>query len=219
MRKIKKKIKNIKKLPNWMIFLFALSLKCMGHCLFKVKIEDPNGYIQLEENFILTLWHNRILFLPVLFPAKVKTRTKAVVSASRDGQYVADMIAQAGLKSVRGSSSYRGAKAQREALKAIQGNYHIACTPDGPRGPKYHMHLGPVHLATSSACRIIPVSLNASRYWQLQSWDNFQIPKPFSRLTIVVGEALSVPQGISTKEELELWRKKAEDNLMKITQD
>lgn len=219
MKKIKKKFRNLKKLPNWIIFLSALALKCMGHCLFKIKLEDPNAYVHLEENFILTVWHNRILFLPALFPAKVKTRTKAVVSASRDGQYVADIIAQFGLKSVRGSSSHRGANAQREALKAIQGKYHIACTPDGPRGPKYHMRLGPVHLATSSACRIIPVSLNASRYWQLKSWDNFQIPKPFSKLTIVIGEALTVPEGISSKEELELWRKKAEDNLMKITKD
>jgi len=219
MGKFKTKFRALKKLPHWAIFVFALFLKCVAHCLFRIKFEDPNGYTNSNETFIFAVWHNRILFLPAVFPRKVRIKTKAVVSASRDGQYVADMIAQVGLGSVRGSSSRKGTQVQREALKAIQENWNIAFTPDGPRGPKYHMHPGPIHLATSSGCRIIPVSANASRYWQLNSWDNFQIPKPFSKLTIVVGEALSIPQGISTKEELNIWRKTTGDKLMEITKD
>lgn len=39
---------------------------------------------------------------------------------------------------------------------------------------------GPIQLASLSGRKIIPISLNASRYWSVRSWDRFQIPKPFS---------------------------------------
>ena len=214
-----KKIKKIKKLPIWAAFLFAVITKGMSRCLYKVKVEDPNGYIPLEENFIVTIWHNRLLFLPSVFPKKVRIRSKAVISASRDGQYVTDIVRQFGLGAVRGSSSRRGANAQRGAIKAIKENWHVIFTPDGPRGPKYYMHHGPVHLASATGHRIAPVAVNASRYWEFKSWDKFQIPKPFSTLTVLIGEALAVPPGLSTKEELEEWRQKAEDGLMEVTKD
>ena len=219
MGKRNKKLKKMKKLPVWAAFLFALITKCMSRCMYRLKIEDPNGYMELEENFIVTIWHNRLLFLPAVFPKKARIRTKAVISASRDGQYVTDIVRQFGLEAVRGSSSRKGANAQRGALKAIKENWHVVFTPDGPRGPKYYMHHGPVHLASTTGRRIAPVSVNASRYWEFKSWDNFQIPKPFSTLTVRIGEALVVPANISNKEELEVWRKKAENNLMKVTKD
>lgn len=205
-------------MPGWAMSIFTLSIKFMSS-LCRVTIEDPNGYTQAEENFIVTIWHNRLLLLPTIFPAGIRTRTKAVVSDSRDGQYVVDVIERFGLQTVRGSSSKKGANAQRGALKAIQENWHVVFTPDGPRGPRYHMHPGPVHLAANTGCRIAPVSINASRYWQLKSWDKFQIPKPFCKLTVVIGEALTIPDNISSKEDLEIWRKKAEDKLIEITKD
>jgi len=219
MEKIRNKLKQMTGLPLWATFLFVIITKCMSRCLYKVKIEDPNGYMSMEENFVVTIWHNRLLFLPAVFPKAARMRTKAVISASRDGQFVTDIIRQFGLEAVRGSSSRKGANAQRGALKAIKENWHVVFTPDGPRGPKYYMHPGPVHLASATARRIVPLSVNASRYWELKSWDDFQIPKPFSTLTVLIGEALVVPPGLSTKEELEKWRRKAEDKLMEVTID
>lgn len=219
MEKIKKKFKQMRGLPIWAAFLFALITKCMVRCFYRVRIEDPNGYMEMKDNFIVTIWHNRLLFLPAVFPKKARVRTKAVISASRDGQYVTDIIRQFGLEAVRGSSSRKGANAQRGALKAIKENWHVVFTPDGPRGPKYYMHPGPVHLASATGRRIAPVSVNASRYWELKSWDNFQIPKLFSTLTVLIGEALEVPSEISTKEELEEWRRKTENKLMEVTID
>ncbi|MFA6716577.1 MAG: lysophospholipid acyltransferase family protein [Victivallaceae bacterium] len=219
MQSFKKKFRNIKKLPNWIFFILAVFLKCMARCLFRIKIEDPNNYIPADENFVVVIWHNRLLFMPAIFPKKARVRTKAVISASRDGQYIADIVHQFGLQTVRGSSSREGAKAQRGALEAIEENWHVVFTPDGPRGPKYHMHPGPIHLASNTNRRIVPVMINASRYWQLKSWDGFQIPKPFSKLTLIIGDATSIPQGISGKAELEKWRKITEEKLLAITKD
>ena len=219
MGKLKKKFRSIKKLPNWIFFILVLLMKCMVRCLYRIKIEDPENYINSKENFVVVIWHNRLLFLPAVFPAAARKRTKAVISASRDGQYIADVVHQFGLQTLRGSSSRKASNVQRGAVQAINEGWHVCFTPDGPRGPKYHMHRGPIHLASLTNTRIVPLIINASRYWQLKSWDRFQIPKPFSRLTLVLGDPLEIPGDLSSKEELEIWRQRVEGKLMEITRD
>ncbi|MDD5698349.1 MAG: lysophospholipid acyltransferase family protein [Victivallaceae bacterium] len=219
MKRLTKKFREVKKLPDFLYFLLMLLAKCLVRCLYRVKVEDPRGYIQAKENFIVVIWHNRLLFMPALFPRSARKRTQAVISPSRDGQYIADFVRQFGLRTIRGSSCKQGSSAQREAVRAINAGWHVCFTPDGPRGPKYRLQRGPVHLASVTGQPIMPLMINASRYWQVKSWDNFQIPKPFSRLTLVLGEPVEIPSGISIKEELEVWCKRVEDKLMELTQD
>ncbi|MCP3966206.1 MAG: lysophospholipid acyltransferase family protein [Lentisphaerae bacterium] len=218
MGKLKKKFRNIKKLPDWFYVLPALFIKFIRAVFYRLEIQDPNDHSNKAQSCISVTWHNRLIFFPAAFPAAARKRTKAVVSASRDGQYITDLIAQFGIGSVRGSSSRKGANAQRAALKALKDGYNVAFTPDGPRGPKYHMAKGPVHLASITGCPVIPLTINASRYWQIRSWDNFQIPKPFSKLTLILGDKIEIPPNLSEKE-LEKWRKIVEDKLMEITAD
>jgi hypothetical protein len=82
-------------------------------CCFRVRIVDPNRYIEDARGVVSVTWHNRLMFFAVLFPLAMRRRTVAVVSASRDGQYIADFISILGLKSLRGSSSKKGANAYR----------------------------------------------------------------------------------------------------------
>ena len=53
--------------------------------------------------------------------------------------------------------------------------------------------------------RVLPFHLEASRSWELRSWDRTQIPKPFSTVASLVGEPLPVASGLSD-EELEAVR-------------
>jgi lysophospholipid acyltransferase (LPLAT)-like uncharacterized protein len=219
MAKLNKKIKKVKKLPGWLNFLAGLLIKLLIHSLYRIKLVDPNDCIHTKENFVLVIWHNRLIFMPAVFPAIARKRTKAVISASRDGQYIADIVRQFGVQVLRGSSSRKAASVQLNAIKAINDNWHVCFTPDGPRGPKYNMHRGPIHLASLTKHRITPMMINASRYWQLKSWDNFQIPKPFSKLEVVFGDPIAIPPDLEDKKDLEAWRKKVENKLMEITKD
>ena len=95
---------------------------------------------------------------------------------------------------------------------------NVCFTPDGPRGPKYQMKLGPVHLASLTGARILPLSINFSSCWELKSWDNFQIPKPFSKITLIMGDTIPIPPNLDAKQ-LEEQRQKVQDILMSITKD
>lgn len=215
---LKKKFRSVKKLPSWIYWLPARLMQLYAHTCFRVRIVDPNRYSEEARGAVTVSWHNRLMFFAVLFPAATRKRTVAVVSASRDGQYIADFISILGLKSLRGSSSKKGANAYRAGIRAIRDGFHVSFTPDGPRGPRYVMKSGPVALASATGTGIIPISVNASRCWSVRSWDGFQIPKPFSTLTLVLGDMIEIPPGLD-EAGIEEYRKRVEAALMQITAD
>ena len=215
---LKQKFRNIKKFPNWFYWLPARLLWLYWKLFFRMKVVDPEGILGVKRGAVALAWHNRLMFFAMVFPAEQRRWTKAVVSSSRDGQYIADFIAQLGLGSLRGSSSKRGMHAQREALKAISDGYNVAFTPDGPRGPKYQLKKGPIALASMTGAPIVPISVNASRYWQIRSWDNFQIPKPFSTLTLEFGRSFPVPPDLDDAGVAD-YMERARLALMSVTRD
>ena len=114
---LKQKFRDTKKLPDWIFVILAGILRFMRFCLYRVEVIDPDDVINKAERLIGVTWHNRLLFFPAVFPKAVRKRTVAVVSASRDGQYIADLIKCFGLRRARESSSKGGMKAQGEASR------------------------------------------------------------------------------------------------------
>ena len=219
MNYLKRKFRSIKKLPTWFFWLPARLMQLLGLLAYRVRIEDPHGYMEVKKGCIVPIWHNRLFSFPLVFPKKYRVRTTAMISASRDGQYVADFIAQFGIESLRGSSSKRGAMAQLAAIEKIRDEQScIIFTPDGPRGPRYVMKPGPIHLAGVTGAEIVPVSINYSRCWSFRSWDGFQIPKPWAKITLVIGDPIAVPPHLD-HDGIEQYRKRVEEALLKITID
>ena len=167
---------------------------------------------------VTVTWHNRLLFFPCLFPKHCREKTYAVVSASGDGDFVADLIGFLGIKAIRGSSKKGASKALFDALHSLKNGFNISFTPDGPGGPKYTMSKGPIVIASQLQSPIIPISINASRYWSCRSWDAFQIPKPFSTITLIVGDAIQVPADLD-RDGIAEYQQKVKDALMAINED
>ena len=218
MSTLKKKFREIKKLPDWIYFLPAMLSKVILRCFFRFELIDKHDAVRNARGVIGLTWHNRLLFFAPATPKPIRKRTVAVVSASRDGQYIADFLKQLDIGTLRGSSSRRGANALLGAIHAINEKKNVAFTPDGPRGPKYVLKPGPIMLASKSGAPIMPVSLNASRYWEIKSWDGFQIPKPGAKITMIIGELIQIPPDLDA-EGIEKWRKIVEDALNAITVD
>ena len=215
---LKKKFRDIKKFPDWIYFFPALLMKVMFKCLYRFELVDKHDAVNNARGCIGITWHNRLMFFAASMPRPIRECTMAVVSASRDGQYVTDFIKQFGIGSLRGSSSRRGANALLGAIHAINEKKNVAFTPDGPRGPRYVLKPGPVILASKTGAPILPVSINASRYWEIKSWDGFQIPKPGAKITMIIGETIKVPADLDA-EGIEKWRKTVEDALNAVTVD
>lgn len=171
----------------------------------RVRVEDPHGFLAAPppHPVICAFWHNRILAITAAFLRVYPAGRRGVLvltSASKDGMWLGELTARLGMGSVRGSTSRRGAAAMRELLERVAEGYDIAITPDGPRGPKYALGSGLVYLAQKAAIPILPCHARFERAWRLKTWDNFVIPAPFSRVTVLLGPLLRVPATPDEKE-------------------
>jgi len=186
--------KNKARLPTWLLWILARTIGLV-HRTLRIRYIDPAGVVESGEPWpvIFLFWHNRILFTPGCFPARVRHKTAVLTSASRDGQYAAGFARQFGMEVVRGSSSRGGMRALRELKRTLDTGTTIAIPVDGPRGPRYEIHPGAAFLSQICGCQIVPIMFNTPSRWELGSWDRAQIPKPFSRAEFRVGEPFVLP--------------------------
>jgi len=178
--------------------------------------ERLDALVASESPWILTMWHNCSTFAPWAMRNRGIT---CMVSASRDGEYVARLGALFGNKTVRGSSSKGSSSATRAVLKLLRRGEPIALTPDGPRGPKYQVQHGVLWLASAAQAQILPLHIEASRQWVLKSWDNHRLPKPFSTIHIGIGKPSEVSRVIFKQEPekaASLVQKAMMDNVNKL---
>ena len=185
---------------------------------------NTQGMAELPDGpVILCLWHNRLaLGLPVyrsfFLAAQPHRRVAVLVSASRDGALLARLFEHHGVQPVRGSSSRRGAQALRELIRWAGKGYDLAITPDGPRGPKYVVQEGVITLAQITGLPIVPFVAQIHSKKIFDSWDGFQLPFPFSRCDVHVGEFLRVPRE-ADDEEHEAARQTLERRMLDLTID
>jgi len=114
----------------------------------------------------------------------------AMVSASKDGDLLVPSLRVTGVRAMRGSSRRADRdKGGQRALELLEEHTRRGLPSllavDGPQGPRNRVHRGVIRLARSLGVAIIPVVIIPSRRWVLRrTWDRFQIPQPFSRLTM-----------------------------------
>ncbi len=128
-----------------------------------------------------------------------------MISEHFDGEIIAKIISFFGFSSIRGSSSKGGARVLIEAIKTAKSGEDIAITPDGPRGPRHSVADGIVALSQKTGAKIVVFNYQASKFWQLKSWDRFVIPKPFSKISFFADKVLDI-SGLETKKAKELIR-------------
>ena len=93
---------------------------------------------------------------------------------------------------LRGSRSTGDVKVLLSSIRKLQENNFVAITPDGPRGPYHSIADGIIVLSQKSKKPIVISQIIYHNAWQLKSWDKFEIPKPFSKITYVLKEPLWV---------------------------
>jgi len=172
---------------------------------------------------IYCIWHNRLALSTTLYQRFVNGRNHSaglagLVSASKDGAFLAAILKSFGVEPVRGSSSRRGPQALLELTTLAERGYDLAITPDGPRGPCYAVQEGVMSLAQITGLPVLPVSFGLRWKIRLRSWDRFQIPLPFSLCEIVVQKPINVPRE-ATDAEREVLRQKLEGALREISKD
>lgn len=159
--------------------------------------------VRQKKSVIFSFWHNRIFFLSFFLYRYCHQKglpLSVLISQSKDGDFIAGVVHGMKGKTVRGSTSRGGFSAIKGLLRAIKDNYAIVTTPDGPRGPKYEFQVGTIHISSVARVPVVPISCSFASAWVFRSWDNFMIPKPFSRVDVRIAQPLQIPPDLAEKE-------------------
>ena len=127
-----------------------------------------------------------------------------MTSQNLDGEGIAQCIQRFGYGVARGSSSKGGMRALAQLARDIRSGRDAAFTIDGPRGPRYVAKQGPVLLGYKTGAAIFCFHISMKHRIQLKSWDEFQIPLPFTKAIVLQGEPIWVPPESSEEELREL---------------
>lgn len=151
---------------------------------------------------VALFWHGRIPLCLATAPQWWRKQTRALISPSADGEFIAQALGRAGFPAIRGSSAKKGdsAKARamvatfREAIAWVGAGNALVITPDGPRGPNEVIAAGSLQIARRSGAGVFLMGIAANPAIQMDTWDRVMLASPFGRGAVVWDGPLFVPQ-------------------------
>lgn len=166
---LKKLRRQLSRLAPWILFQLARSWR------LRVRGELPAGAA------VIAFWHCDML--PV-WKHFADTQSLALISLSRDGSLLAQLVARWGFETVRGSSSKGGSEALANMVSGLRAGRRVLVTPDGPRGPRHRMKPGAVIAAHRASAPLVLCRVNVRHAIRGTNWDRFLIPLPFAKIEL-----------------------------------
>ena len=134
-----------------------------------------------EEQHVCVCWHGELFMSPQAYRyIHKKHSASAIISQHFDGALIAGTLKLLGIRPLRGSSRKGAQKVLLQAFRSVKKGEEVLLTPDGPKGPRHTVSSGAIGLALKSKLPILIVNFTAEKFWQVNSWDKFVIPKPFT---------------------------------------
>ena len=195
---------------------FALLLRLLGATWRRRTegLDALDGMLARGDRVLAVFWHGG--YLPLFFllagrPARILT------SRSFRGEVIAEICCRFGYDGGP-IPEPAGGTALDAMRRALDGCRLAALAVDGPLGPVHVVKPGAVRLASDLAFAVLPVAAAANRSWVLaRQWDRMEIPRPFTRLSLVCGEPIQIPAGLP-EAEVAVWCCRLRESLEAVEQ-
>lgn len=162
---------------------------------------------------IFLFWHE---YIPAPLHLRPNCRLAMLLSQHQDAELLSHAAHFAGLHTVRGST-YRGATGALRTLMKHGRGMNLAITPDGPRGPRRVLAPGCIYLSSRLQVPLVPLGVGYDRPWRYRRvWDQFAIPRPFSRARVISGPRVQIPPDLD-RDQIEAQRQWIESLLNQLT--
>lgn len=159
---------------------------------------------------IVVFWHRKIF--TVCNATRVIKKKASMVSASKDGEILSELLRREGNALIRGSSNRDNIKSLKESLRYAKDGYALGIAIDGPKGPIFEPKAGAIYIAQKTGLPIVPVSSYCNKKWIFEKiWDRLEIPKPFSKNIHFVGKPFYIDKKMPLDEATEIVKKNIHD--------
>ncbi|WP_417912107.1 lysophospholipid acyltransferase family protein [Candidatus Electronema sp. TJ] len=187
----------------------ALSSLWFSTCRLHVRGQENLSKMLAHGSGVAPFWHYSVFYM--LYHLR-RYPGVAMVSASKDGEYIARVAGLLNFETVRGSSHRFGVRALKGMVDHVRQGKHAGIVADGSQGPALKAQPGAILVAAKSGAPIMPIAWAAKRYKAFNSWDRTVIPLPFSPMILEYGELIWVAPEL-TAETLEQQRQQLENAL------
>ena len=144
--------------------------------------------------YVVAFWHGSMVVGWMLHRPEPGEKVAALVSRSEDGEILSAALDRWGYSLIRGSSHAGGKEAMKLMTDALANGNSLCVTPDGPTGPRHAMKMGAVRAAQRSRVPLFLAGIAIGRKKILRSWDQFEIPLPFSNVSVWYSDPIIVPE-------------------------
>jgi len=175
----------------------AVSVLCKTLKVNKINYEVIKKLNEQKQNYVLAFWHGTMT-LPWYLHRN--SGFAALISKSKDGNLLSNILKKWNYEVVRGSSSSGGNIALGIMIDFAKNNFSVAVTPDGPRGPSHKFKAGAVITAKKSGIPLILAGVGFKKKKKLNNWDKFEVPYFFSKANIVYSDPVYVNKNLSYDE-------------------
>lgn len=194
----------------------ALTRQWMGTLEYRAAFYDPT-VDPAEPGFagpaIFLFWHE---YIPFLFYLRGHCHIAMLLSQHQDAEWLSQAARHMGFGTVRGSTSRGGVSALRELMRT-SASMNLTITPDGPRGPRRRLAAGCIFASSRLGIPLVPIGLGYDRPWRVRpAWDQFAVPRPYSRARAVAGPKVQIPAGVD-RGGVEHYRQRVEQLLNLLT--
>lgn len=195
------------------LFTPLIELLCRS---IRIEIRNEKVITELSykrQPFVVVFWHGT-MFLAWWWMRR--NNPAALVSQSKDGEILSNILQRWDYHLIRGSSSRGSKEAMDSMVQVVKDGYNLCVTPDGPHGPKHVMKMGAIRVAQKTGSPIILLGIGIRRKKILKSWDNFWVPLPFTKCLIECSDPIYI-DGDETID-LEPARNKIEETFHELSQ-
>ncbi len=186
-----KKIKIVKILKlNFLSCVAWFVIQILNRTLKIYKINFEN--IKNIKNVIYAFFHGEQFVLVYIHR---HTKILIMTSYSEDGELQTKILKKFGYDIVRGSAEKKGATSGTLSIieKLLKGQ-NCAFAVDGPAGPAFKVKPGVVFLSQKTKLPVVPVRVFIERKIQLNNWDRYILPLPFSKVWIIYGKPIYIDE-------------------------
>jgi lysophospholipid acyltransferase (LPLAT)-like uncharacterized protein len=148
-----------------------------------------------NESSVYAFWHGR---MSLMFFMRSKNKLVNIfISSHADGKIIGNVSKFFDINVIWGSSNKNPMGSVRNIFAALAKKECMAITPDGPRGPRFEINSAIAKIASKYNVPVIPMTFASSRRKIFSSWDRFILPLPFSKLALIYGKPIKIPQSLT----------------------